>query len=244
MCSRISRRIFSCREVSSRTAFMNRLRNTVIIYSYDHPSTCISCAARERVVRLLAAPDTISSIGFGRDSGYNTKLCFGRVRGSKNSVKRDGRFAHFLFVALISMDLQALLDTTLAGLGYELVDLERSGKKGRLLRVFIDKTGGVNVDDCADVSRHLDRVLAVEGIAYDRLEVSSPGTDRALRKERDFVRFSGSKARIRLRVPVDGQRNFVGVLRETRAGKVQIETGDRLLVLDLDNLEKARLIPG
>lgn len=142
------------------------------------------------------------------------------------------------------MDLQALLDTTLAGLGYELVDLERSGKKGRLMRVFIDKENGVNIDDCAAVSRHLDRVLSVEGVAYDRLEVSSPGMDRALKKERDFVRFSGSKARIRLRVPVDGQRNFVGVLRETRAGKVQFETGDRLLVLDLDNLEKARLIPG
>jgi ribosome maturation factor RimP len=123
------------------------------------------------------------------------------------------------------------------------VDLERSGKKGRLLRVFIDKAGGVNLDDCADVSRHLDRVLAVEGIAYDRLEVSSPGMDRVLKKERDFVRFYGSKARIRLRVPVEGQRNFVGVLRETRAGKVQFETGDRLLVLDLDNLEKARLVP-
>lgn len=142
------------------------------------------------------------------------------------------------------MDLQALLDTTLAGLGYELVDLERSGKKGRLMRVFIDKENGVNIDDCAAVSRHLDRVLSVESVAYDRLEVSSPGMDRALKKERDFVRFSGSKARIRLRVPVDGQRNFVGVLRETRAGKVQFETGDRLLVLDLDNLEKARLIPG
>jgi len=70
------------------------------------------------------------------------------------------------------------------------------------------------------------------------------GMDRALKKERDFVRFAGSKARIRLRVPVDGQRNFVGVLRETRAGKVQFETDGRLLVLDLDNLEKARLVPG
>jgi ribosome maturation factor RimP len=142
------------------------------------------------------------------------------------------------------MDLQAFLDTTLARLGYELVDLERSGKKGRLLRVFIDKAGGISVDDCADVSRHLDRVLAVEGVDYDRLEVSSPGMDRALKRERDFVRFSGSKARVRLRIPIDGQRNFVGVLRETRAGKVQIDTGDRLLVLDLDDLEKARLDPG
>ena len=141
------------------------------------------------------------------------------------------------------MDLQALLETTLSGLGYELVDIERSGK-GRLLRVFIDKTGGVNIDDCAAVSHHLSRVLTVENVAYERLEVSSPGLDRLLKKERDFVRFTGQKARIKLRVPVDGQRNFVGVLRETRAGKVQLEADGKMLSLDLDNLEKARLVPG
>ena len=141
------------------------------------------------------------------------------------------------------MDLQALLETTLSGLGYELVDLERSGK-GRLLHIFIDKAGGVNVDDCAAVSHHLSRVLTVENVAYDRLEVSSPGLDRLLKKERDFVRFTGQKARIKLRVPVDGQRNFVGVLRETRAGKVQLEADGKMLSLDLDNLEKARLVPG
>ncbi|MDP1718637.1 MAG: ribosome maturation factor RimP [Burkholderiales bacterium] len=140
------------------------------------------------------------------------------------------------------MDLQALLETTLAGLGYELVDLERSGK-GLFLRVFIDKPEGINVDDCAAVSHHLTRLLAVENIAYDRLEVSSPGLDRSLKKERDFVRFTGQKARIRLRVPVNGQRNFVGVLRETSAGKVQFEVDGEVLSLDIGNLEKARLVP-
>jgi len=144
-----------------------------------------------------------------------------------------------LFVA---MDLHALLEKTLAGLGYELVDLERPGR-GRLLRVFIDKMGGVNVDDCAAVSHHLNRLLPVEGVAYDRLEVSSPGLDRLLRKERDFVRFAGHKARIRLRVPVDGQRNFVGVLGETRAGTVQLDIDGKLLSVELNNLEKARLVP-
>lgn len=142
----------------------------------------------------------------------------------------------------VAMDLQALLEKTLAGLGYELVDLERSGR-GRLLRVFIDKAGGVNVDDCASVSHHLTRLLPVEGVAYDRLEVSSPGLDRLLKKERDFVRFAGHKARVRLRIPVDGQRNFVGVLGETRGGKVQLDIDGRLLSIDLDNLEKARLVP-
>jgi len=135
-----------------------------------------------------------------------------------------------------------LLETTLAGLGYELVDLERSGK-GLFLRVFIDKPGGIDVDDCAAVSHHLTRLLAVENINYDRLEVSSPGLDRLLKNERDFVRFAGQKARIKLRIPVDGQRNFVGVLRETGAGKVRLEVDGKVLSLDLANLEKARLVP-
>jgi ribosome maturation factor RimP len=140
------------------------------------------------------------------------------------------------------MDLEQLLDSTLSGLGYELVDFERSGK-GKLLRVYIDKPEGINVDDCAAVSNHLSRVFAVENIEYERLEISSPGLDRLLRKEQDFVRFAGHKARIKVRVPVEGQRNFVGVLRETRAGKVEIEVDGKLVAFDLTNLDKARLVP-
>lgn len=127
-------------------------------------------------------------------------------------------------------------------MGYELVDFERSGK-GKLLRVFIDKPEGINVDDCAAVSNHLSRLFAVEDIDYDRLEISSPGLDRALKKEQDFVRFAGQKARIKVRVPVEGQRNFVGVLRETHAGKVEIEVDGKVVELDLANLDKARLVP-
>ena len=140
------------------------------------------------------------------------------------------------------MDLQGLLETTLTGLGYELVDLERSGG-GRTLRIFIDKPGGIGVDDCAAVSHHLTRVFAVENVGYDRLEVSSPGLDRLLKKERDFARFTGHKARIKVRIPIDGQRNFVGVLREVGGGAVQLDVEGRLLLLDLSNLERARLVP-
>lgn len=140
------------------------------------------------------------------------------------------------------MDLQGLLDNTLAGLGYELVDLERSAK-GALLRVFIDKPGGITVEDCALVSNHLSRLFTVENVAYDRLEVSSPGLDRPLRTERDFARFAGQKARLKLRVPMEGQRNFVGVLREGAAGKVGLEVDGRILSIDLGNLDKARLMP-
>ena len=140
------------------------------------------------------------------------------------------------------MDLQRTLETTLTGLGYELVDFERSGQ-GKLLRVYIDKPGGINVDDCAAVSNHLSRVLPVEGIDYERLEISSPGLDRPLRKEEDFVRYAGHKARIKVRVPVAGQRNFVGVLRDTSAGKVEIEVDGKTVSLDIANLDKARLVP-
>jgi len=140
------------------------------------------------------------------------------------------------------MDLSSLLETTLAGLGYELVDMERSGK-GRLIRIFIDKPGGINLDDCSKVSNHLSRVLTVENVDYERLEVSSPGLDRPLKKERDFVRFAGQKARVKLRVPQDGQRNFVGVLRETRAGQVAMEVEGKMVSFELANLDKARLVP-
>jgi len=140
------------------------------------------------------------------------------------------------------MDLSTLLETTLAGLGYELVDVERSSKGG-MLRVFIDKPDGINVDDCAAVSHHLSRVLTVENVNYDRLEISSPGLDRPLKKERDFERFAGQKARVKLRVPVDGQRNFLGVLRGFNAGKVEMEVENKVLSFELANLDRARLAP-
>ena len=86
----------------------------------------------------------------------------------------DGLCAHFLFVA---MDLNGLIEKTVTGLGYELVDLEMS-PRARVLRVFIDKpekARGVDIDDCVAVSNQLSRVLTVENVDYDRLEVSSPG---------------------------------------------------------------------
>jgi ribosome maturation factor RimP len=146
------------------------------------------------------------------------------------------------FVCVAAMDLHELLESTLVGLGYELVDLERS-IRGKLLRVFIDKPNGVSVDDCVAVSNHLSRLLAVENIDYDRLEVSSPGLDRPLRKPSDFIRFSGESVKLRLRVALQGRRNFVGVLREVNDGMLKLEMDGKTLDLELSNLEKARLVP-
>ncbi len=143
------------------------------------------------------------------------------------------------------MDLQELIDKTVTGLGYELVDMEQS-PRGRVLRLFIDKhdkAGGIDVEDCGLVSNQLSRVLAVENVDYDRLEISSPGLDRVLKKPADFERFTGSEINLRLRLPINGRRNFNGVLHGVQDSKIRlmIDTGE--VELALGNIDKARLVP-
>ncbi len=139
------------------------------------------------------------------------------------------------------MNIEALFEQTVTGLGYEFAGWERPGSG--LLRIFIDKPSGIDVEDCALVSNHLSRVLVVEGVDYGRLEVSSPGLDRMLRNAQDFIRFAGETARVKLRMPQDGRRNFVGVLRRVVDGKLELEVEGELLFLQLSNLDKARLVP-
>ena len=136
-----------------------------------------------------------------------------------------------------------MVEPAVSGLGYELVDVQQSSGGG-LLRLFIDKPEGITVEDCATVSRHLSRILAVEGIDYERLEVSSPGLDRPLRKGADFARFAGQKAEMRMRTPdASGRRRFVGVLRGMSGGLVEIELDGRTVALELADMERARLVP-
>ncbi len=134
-----------------------------------------------------------------------------------------------------------MLERTVSGLGYEYSGMERPGSG--LLRIFIDRVAGIDVEDCAKVSNHLSRVFAVEGIEYGRLEVSSPGLDRLLRNERDFARFVGEQARVKLRIPQNGQRNFSGILCEAGDGKLKMEADGELLEFQISNIEKSRLIP-
>jgi ribosome maturation factor RimP len=138
--------------------------------------------------------------------------------------------------------LRETLARAVAGLGYELVEVELLNG-GKLLRVFIDKPHGVSVNDCARVSHHLTRLLAVEDVDYGRLEVSSPGFDRPLTREADFVRFAGEKARLKLRVPIEGRRQIVGILRGLREGIVNVEADGSMFAVPFDNLERARLVP-
>jgi ribosome maturation factor RimP len=140
------------------------------------------------------------------------------------------------------VDLAGLIEKTFRGLGYELVDLEL-GNRGRQMRVFIDKAGGVDVEDCAAVSNHLTRLFAVEGVDYDRLEVSSPGLDRPLKRPRDFERFAGERAQVKVRVPMDGRRKFVGVLRKVGKDGFELDVDGEVVAIAFTDVEKARLVP-
>lgn len=139
------------------------------------------------------------------------------------------------------MDVVKLVETTVNGLGYELVDLERTGRG--LLRVFIDKPEGIRVEDCETVSNQLTRLFMVENVDYDRLEVSSPGLDRPLKKEADFVRFAGQKVQLKLRMPLAGRKNFVGVIGAVNEGVLQLDVDGNAVSIELSNLDKARLVP-
>ena len=121
-----------------------------------------------------------------------------------------GVAAHSFGGLVMSGDVEAIVASTVGGLGYELVEFEHSARG--LLRVFMDKIDGISVEDCANVSNHLSRVFAVEGIEFERLEVSSPGLDRPLRKVEDFQRFVGRGAKIKLNAAVENRKRFEGVI--------------------------------
>jgi len=159
------------------------------------------------------------------------------------------------------MQLFDLIDKTVSGLGYELVDFEIS-PRARLLRVFIDRPdapaaegnaaqgdakSGISIDDCSLVSNQLSRVFLVENIDYDRLEVSSPGLDRPLVKPADYRRFAGKDIQLKLRVPLGNQRNFSGTLEGLQGDvgqeKVCLRVGEALHEFALDNVDRARLVP-
>ncbi|CWP22492.1 TPA: ribosome maturation factor RimP [Neisseria meningitidis] len=139
------------------------------------------------------------------------------------------------------MDIQTILEKTLPGLGYELVDFELTAQG--TLRVFIDKEGGITVEDCATVSNHLSRVFMVEDIDYKNLEISSPGLDRPLKKAADFVRFAGQNAKIKTRLPIDGQKNFIGKIEGCENDTVTVSFDGKTVQIGLGNIDKARLRP-
>lgn len=145
----------------------------------------------------------------------------------------------YLWVAI--MDVVKLIEKTVAGLGYEVVDVERAGRG--LLRVYIDKPEGIAVEDCQLVSNQLTRLFTVENVDYERLEVSSPGLDRVLKKEADFIRFAGEQAQIKLRMPIATRKNFTGIIGGLNAGVLQLNVDGVMVEIELANVDKARLVP-
>lgn len=165
---------------------------------------------RSRAWSTVSAPRAIG--GAAREGA-------GRVNGAQEIV-RDASIGAAQNAAPRGAALAQLVGRTLEGLGYELVELERAGHG--LLRVTLDFAPGalesgpgerhIGIDDCEKVSRHLTHLFAVEGVEYDRLEVSSPGLDRPLRGRRDFERFAGSLAKVQLYSPLEGRRRLRGRL--------------------------------
>jgi ribosome maturation factor RimP len=168
----------------------------------------------------------------------------GLLRWPCRRFSMGGQPIFYLYIrkCVAGMSVAELIEQAVTGLGYEFVDLETS-PRGRLLRVFIDTDKGIMVDDCVTVSNHLTRLFMVENVDYDRLEVSSPGLDRPLRKTADFVRFTGQEAQLRLRVPVGNQRNFTGRLAGVADDRLTLEIKGEAHEFELSQIERARLVP-
>ena len=140
--------------------------------------------------------------------------------------------------------IEAFAEPLLADMGLELVEVQfrREGHRW-VLRFFIDKEEGITLDDCASASREVSAYLEVEDVidqAYS-LEVSSPGAERPLKKEKDFVRFAEKKARIKMREPIEEQRIFIGILHGVEHGSVILDQDGQKILLDIAEISKARL---
>ncbi len=143
-------------------------------------------------------------------------------------------------------NLTQLFEPVICSMGYELVGIEfiDRGQQG-ILRVYIDREAGVDIEDCASISHQLSAILDVEEPiqqAYD-LEISSPGVDRPLFKREDYERFSGRKVKIKLAVALDGRRNFKGKLQGVSESRnVSIVIDDEVFEIPLSDIAKANLI--
>jgi len=143
-------------------------------------------------------------------------------------------------------ELQKLLEPTIEGLGYELTDLEvRLGSKGGLVRLTIDKSDGIDLEDCEKVSHAVSALLDVEDPVASNysLEVSSPGLDRKLTKVEHFQRFEGEILKVTMRLPIQGRRRFRGKLVSSDEENIVVEVDGESHSLPLAMLDTARLVP-
>jgi ribosome maturation factor RimP len=143
-----------------------------------------------------------------------------------------------------SARIEAIVEPLLARLGFELVLLQyQRGKKHHILRLFVDKEGGVSLDDCADVSREVSTVLDVEDPieGHYTLEVSSPGLNRPLVKERDFLKYVGQRARVVTAEPIVDRKTFVGRLGGVEDGAVIIDVDGRIFKIPHGEIVRANI---
>jgi len=139
-----------------------------------------------------------------------------------------------------------LFEPVVNGMGYELIEIEyQPNPKYGVLRLFIDKESGIQVEDCSAVSRQISAVIDVEDPVSGKfnLEVSSPGMDRPLRRAEDFQQFSGEVVKIKTSMPFEGQRNFKGLLKGLEEDLVIVECDDKEVRLPITAIDKARLVP-
>lgn len=149
-------------------------------------------------------------------------------------------------VASVEEEIEAVIEPAVSALGYELVGVEfQQERGGYVLRAYIDSPHGVTVDDCAHVSYQVSGVLDVEDPVQERyqLEISSPGLDRPLFKARDYERFAGQRAQLRLQELWHGRRKLTGTLRGTEGDNVCIEVEGQEFRVPLAMIRRARLVP-
>ena len=142
--------------------------------------------------------------------------------------------------------LWELFEPVVVSMGYELIEIEyHPNPNYGVLRLYIDKDSGVEVDDCSAVSRQISAILDVEDPVPGKfnLEVSSPGMDRPLRRLEDFQRFIGQEAKIKTGIPFEGQRNFKGYLSGVEDDLVIIKCESKEVRLPITAIDKARLVP-
>jgi len=147
--------------------------------------------------------------------------------------------------AVITGQITDLIESILLELGFELVDVDYLSEHGKwVLRIYIDKAGGVTIDDCARISWELGDLIDIKDIVRHKyvLEVSSPGLNRPLKKEADFARVIGKKVKVKMRMPVNGRRNFSGYLKDVRDHIIYIEDEGGLIALSWPEIDKANLV--
>lgn len=141
--------------------------------------------------------------------------------------------------------IRNIIEPVINELGYELLDVEYITQRGRwILRVYIDKEGNVSLNDCVTVSKEISPILDVEDPIDNPyiLEVSSPGLNRPLTKEQHFIWAIGKKVKIKTGSPVEGRRNFTGLLEGFRDGTVYLNIKGKIFSLSYDNIEKANIV--